>query len=455
MHTELVVARPPELDSRFTQDLRIRYQRVSDLKLDPQNPRKHGKKQIEQIAASIRAFGFVVPLLVDQDNRIIAGHGRVLAYHLLGRTEVPTICISHLTATERKAFVIADNRLTENAEWDLRLLGEALLDISVADVEVDLSVTGFDTGESDLLIQGLTLTDDAESEPEVLTPSGPAISQVGDVWLCDQHRVLCGDARDQAAYSIVMAGMRAGMILTDPPYNVPMAGHAGGLGRIQHREFAMASGEMTRLQFAQFLMAVFQHCGECSVDGSLHYLFMDWRHQLEILSAGEAVYSEKNVCIWDKGVGGMGSLYRSQHELVYVFKYGTASHRNNIELGRFGRNRTNVWRYPGANASSRSGEEGNLLADHPTPKPVALLADAMLDASARGDVILDPFLGSGSTLMAAERVGRRCYGIEIDPIYVDVAIRRWQRATGKSARHALTGERFDDCAQREEKAHGA
>jgi hypothetical protein len=225
MHTELVVARPPELDSRFTQDLRIRYQRVSDLKLDPQNPRKHGKKQIEQIAASIRAFGFVVPLLVDQDNRIIAGHGRILAYHLLGRTEVPTICISHLTATERKAFVIADNRLTENAEWDLRLLGEALLDISVANVEFDLSVTGFDTGESDLLIQGLTLTDDAESEPEVLTPSGPAISQVGDVWLCDQHRVLCGDARDQAAYSIVMAGMRAGMILTDPPYNVPMAGH--------------------------------------------------------------------------------------------------------------------------------------------------------------------------------------------------------------------------------------
>ena len=235
-----------------------------------------------------------------------------------------------------------------------------------------------------------------------------------------------------------MAGRRADMGFTDPPYNVKIAGHAGGLGTIQHQNFKMASGEMTASQFTDFLAQVFTCMASHSAEGSLHYIFMDWRHIQEILAAGKQVFSElKTVCVWSKGSGGMGSLYRSAHELVFVFKNGKDKHRNNVQLGQFGRYRTNVWNYPGANSFARKGEEGNLLELHPTVKPVALVADAIMDVSTRGGVILDPFLGSGTTVIAAERTGRICYGMELDPKYVDTAIRRWQSLTGltRDAQH--------------------
>jgi hypothetical protein len=232
---------------------------------------------------------------------------------------------------------------------------------------------------------------------------------------------------------------------------VPIQGHVSGLGAIQHREFAMATGEMSEADFITFLTNVLGLSARYSRDGSLHYICMDWRHLPELQAAGDAVYTEqKNLCVWVKDNPGMGSFYRSQHELVLVFKHGTAAHRNNIQLGRHGRNRSNVWNYPGVNSFRRTSDEGDLLALHPTVKPVKLVADAILDASARGDVVLDPFLGSGTTLIAAERVGRRCRGIELDPLYVDTIVRRWQALTGDVARHAVTDLRFDDTAPQPE-----
>jgi DNA modification methylase len=421
---------------------------IAELTLDPKNPRVHSRQQIRQIARSIEVFGFNVPVLIDAQDGVIAGHGRVLAARKLGLREVPTICLAHLTETQRRAFQIADNRLTENASWDERLLGAQLKALAEVNLEFSLEVTGFAMAEIDLAIEGLAPATEGEDDPADAVahpPSGPPVSRAGDLWLLGPHRVYCGNALDEHAYKIIMEQQRASMAITDPPYNVRIDGHASGLGRIRHRDFAMASGEMSEADFTTFLTQVLTHLAAFSADGALHYLFMDWRHLAELLTAGRRVYAElKNLCLWVKDNAGMGSLYRSQHELVFVFKHGTAPHQNNIELGRFGRYRTNVWRYPGVNSFGRASEEGNLLALHPTVKPVALVADAILDASGRGDVILDVFLGSGTTLIAAERTGRICFGLELDPGYVDTAIRRWQTWTGQQARHATSGQMFDD-----------
>jgi DNA modification methylase len=245
-------------------------------------------------------------------------------------------------------------------------------------------------------------------------------------------------------------------VFTDPPYNVPIDGHVAGKGQTKHREFAMAVGEMSSAEFTRFLQQVCLNLRAFSADGSIHYLCMDWRHVGELLAAARPVYSEwKNLCVWTKDNAGMGSLYLSQHELVLVFKNGSAAHVNNVQLGRFGRYRSNVWPYAGANSFARTTDEGNLLALHPTVKPVAMIVDAMYDCSRRGDSVLDPFLGSGSTLIAAERSGRRCYGIELDPLYVDTAIRRWQKLTGLPATHADFGHPFDRCAAEAGRESGA
>ena len=262
-------------------------------------------------------------------------------------------------------------------------------------------------------------------------------------------------AIEEGSYWVLMADDRAAAVFTDPPYNVPIKGHVSGLGAIQHREFAMASGEMDRRGFTEFLAQACVLLARYSRDGSLHYLCMDWRHLRELLDATEPVYSElKNLCVWAKDNAGMGSLYRSQHELVFVFKQGRSRHRNNVQLGKHGRDRTNLWSYPGARTLSRTSDEGNLLALHPTVKPVRLVADALLDCTARGDIVLDPFLGSGTTLLAAERVGRVCRGLEIDPLYADTAIRRWQAHTGDEARHAESGRSFDEIAAEAAEARG-
>ena len=435
----------------------IIYRRGGELKPDPANPRRHSKKQVRQIADSIRVFGFNVPVLIDRHGNVIAGHGRLLAAEQLGWTEVPTLCLDHLTPAQARAFRIADNKLAENADWDDRLLAQQLKELSLIGLDFSLALTGFEMAEIDLRILSLDDTPEPADDPADALPAvspGPAISRLGDAWLLGRHRVLCGNTLDPNAFAAVMGEEHAAMVFTDPPYNVPIDGHASGLGAIHHRPFPMASGEMDSAEFTAFLRDALRNLATFSGGGSLHYVCMDWRHVAELLAAGGDAYGElKNLCVWVKDNAGMGSLYRSQHELVFVFKHGRHGHRNNVQLGQFGRNRSNVWHYPGANSLSRSGAEGNLLALHPTVKPVAMVADAILDCSARGDIVLDGFLGSGTTVIAAERTGRRCCGIELDPAYVDTIVRRWQALTGGSARHAVSGRSFDDLARDTEAAN--
>jgi DNA modification methylase len=419
------------------------------LKPDPRNPRAHTRRQVKQIARSIETFGFNVPILADRDNNVIAGHGRVLAGQHIGLAEVPVIRLEHLTPAAALAFRIADNRLAENSCWDEHQLAESLKELSGAGLNFDIEAIGFDMGEIDFRIESLqgpvAETEDASDNP---LPAGPPVSRPGDLWLLGKHRLYCGNAIDPEAYRALMNGERAALVFTDPPYNVNIVGHASGLGKIRHREFAMASGEMTTAEFTGLLTLACTLLARNSVDGSIHFICMDWRHAADLLAAGKLAYSDlKNICVWTKHNAGMGSFYRSQHEFVFVFKAGRAPHRNNIQLGQHGRNRSNVWSYPGANSFGRATEEGHLLYLHPTVKPIRLVADAILDCSARDEIVLDTFLGSGTTLVAAERTGRRCYGMEIDPLYADTAVRRWQAYTGAAACHAVTRATFNSIEQ--------
>ena len=429
--------------------LKIIYQQIEDLKFDPGNPRVHAKRQIGQIASSIRIFGFNVPVLVDRHGNVVCGHGRLTACRELGMTEVPTLCLDHLTSAQARAFMIADNKLTENATWDDQLLAQQLKELSLLGLDFSLEITGFEMGEIDLRIASLEETPAQGDDPADVLPegsAGPPVSKIGDLWLLGRHRLLCGSALDTLAFTPLMGEEHAATVFTDPPYNVEIDGHASGLGAVHHRPFPMGFGEMNRAEFTAFLGQALRNLAAFSAAGSLHYICMDWRHIEELLTAGAEAYGElKNLCVWVKDNAGMGSLYRSQHELVLVFKQGGA-HRNNVQLGQFGRNRSNVWHYPGVNSFARRGEEGNLSALHPTVKPVALVADAILDCSERGGIVLDAFLGSGTTVIAAERTGRRCYAMELDPVYVDTAIRRWQALTGGKAHHAAGGRLFDDLA---------
>ena len=295
-----------------------------------------------------------------------------------------------------------------------------------------------------MILQEAAAAEREEEEEPVAISSGPAVTKPGDIWLLGDHRLICGDALEESTYSALMAGQKADVIFADPPYNVRIDGHVCGKGAIQHREFAMASGEMSEAEFSDFLHQAFALLERNSRNGSLHFVCMDWRHAAQVLQAGKKTYATLvNLCVWMKDNAGMGSFYRSQHELIFVFRKGKELHRNNVQLGRFGRNRTNIWRYAGVNTLSKSGSEGNLLALHPTVKPVAMIADAILDCSARGDIVLDNFSGVGSTILAAEKVGRVCYAIEIDPVYVDTAVQRWEKHTGERAVCAATGEHFE------------
>jgi DNA modification methylase len=436
------------------QPLALIYQPVGALTVFSSNARTHSKHQIRQIADSIRAFGFTNPILLDADNRIVAGHGRVEAAKLLGITEVPTIRLDDLGPDQIRTYVIADNRLAENAGWDKSILAIELQHLLTIRADFDVTITGFEVGEIDLMVEEANHkpdTDDVFTGPEM----GVAVIQFNDLWMLGKHRILCGNSLAKASYDALMGRLRAEIVFSDPPYNLVIDGNVSGKGAVHHREFAMASGDLTEAEFIAFLTRTFGHLARYSRSGSVHFICMDWRHMGEICAAGKEVYGEfLNVCVWVKDNAGMGSFYRSRHELVFVYRNGKGPHRNNVQLGRFGRNRTNVWEYAGANTFSKQGDEGNLLALHPTVKPAALIADALLDCSARGEVVLDPFLGSGSTLIASERVGRLCYGIEIDPLYVDVAIRRWQKHTGDHAIHSVTGKSFDEIAGASEVNHG-
>jgi DNA modification methylase len=403
--------------------------------------RTHSKKQVRQIARSIEEFGFLNPVLVDGRNRIIAGHGRVAAAGLLGMVKVPTIRIDHMSEAQIRFYVIADNKLAENAGWDWEILAIELQFLSSLDINFDLTLSGFDMGEIDILLGDGEASDESPMPPPFIDRTRPAVSRVGDLWRLGPHRLLCGDATDLLALGRLMADAQAQMVFIDPPYNVRIDGHASGLGKTRHQDFAMASGEMSEAGFMAFLERALRGLASHSRDGAICYVCMDWRHLFEAITAGRAVFTElKNIGVWVKSNAGMGSLYRSQHELVLVFKNGTVPHINNIELGRHGRHRTNVWQYPGLSAFGEGRDE--TLSLHPTVKPVALVADAMRDCSHRGGIVLDSFAGSGTTLIAAEVTGRKAYALELDPYYVDVALERFEDRFGVEARHAATGLSF-------------
>lgn len=381
------------------------------------------------------------PVLLDGSDGIVAGHARVLAAKMIGMPDIPTVCVDHLTPVQIRAYVIADNKLAENAGWDRNLLAIELQELSVQ-LDFDVTVTGFETAEVDILIGeiGEQTADDSDDLPEA-DRSAPATSRPGDLWRIGEHLLLCGDALSRASYTALLGNQKAQMVFIDPPYNVAIAGNVSGLGKVKHPEFAMASGEMSSHEFTTFLQKAFVCLTSFSRNGSIHFVCIDWRHMAEILDASKGYSELKNLCVWSKSNSGMGSLYRSQHELIFVFKNGNAPHINNVELGRFGRNRSNVWHYAGVNAFGKNRQSE--LAMHPTVKPLALVSDAILDCSKRGGIVLDAFAGSGTTLIAAEKTGRRGYGIEIDPHYADVIIRRFENLYGLSAQHVGRELDFD------------
>jgi DNA modification methylase len=422
--------------------LKIEYLAPTSLIPDPRNSRKHPPRQIARLKAVVEEMGFNSPILVDGDLKIIAGHARFEVARALGMESVPCLRLTHLSQAQKIALAVADNKLGDMSQFDPKLLARQLAALCAIDFPVEL--TGFDTAEVDILLEppSISPTDPADTFPE---PDARAecITQVGDLWQLGPHRLLCASALEEEAYTQLLDGNLADMVFTDPPYNLTIQGHVSGLGQSRHSEFAMASGEMSREEYMSFLSTFMRHLKRFSTNGSIHFHCIDWRHLQEILAAGDAVYAElKALCVWNKTNGGMGSFYRSKHELVLVYKNGTKPHINNIDLGRKGRYRTNVWDYPGANAF-RPGREDD-LAVHPTVKPVSLIADAMRDCSKRGSLILDPFLGSGSTILAAERTGRKAAAIELEPRFVDTAVRRWQSLTGKTAVRSVDGKPFDE-----------
>jgi DNA modification methylase len=428
-------------------DFRIEHLQISDLKPNPRNARLHSKKQLHQIAASIREFGFNSIVVIDEDGVILVGHGRVEAAKLAGLSTLPVLRITHLTAEQKVGFSLADNKVALNADWDLEQVKLLLRELSALELNFDLEVTGFETAEIDLLIDGPTALTKADRSDLVPEPQNQAVSRLGDLWDLGEHRLICADACDKAAYTELLNGEQVRLVFTDSPYNVPIDGHVSGLGAVKHREFKMASGEMTPAEFEHFLRTVFINMAEVSIDGAMHFICMDWRHMAEVMGAAAGIYSGlKNLCVWNKNNGGMGSFYRSKHELVFVYKVGTGPHVNTIELGKNGRYRTNVWDYAGVN-TWRAGRDADLEM-HPTVKPTALVIDAIKDCSRRGDIVLDAFSGSGTTIIASHKCRRRARAIELDPLYVDVAIRRWQTYTGEAATMAITGETFAEVEER-------
>lgn len=401
--------------------------------------RKHPQKQIKELIRSINAFGFNAPLIISNDNEIISGHARLEAARQIGMTHVPCLRLGHMTPEELRGFRIADNRIAEGATWDFDLLAEELQDlIKMPDLDFSIEDTGFEAFEIDAMIDDLDGESSENPEDDALPSTAPRRVQPGDIWQIGPHRLICGSALDPAVLGALMQGQLARMAFTDPPYNVPIDGHVGGGGKIKHREFAMASGEMTRGEFTEFLTTALQNLAAHTVDGAILMVCMDWRHLLELQMAGESIgLTLKNLCVWNKKNGGQGSFYRSQHELVFVFKKGSAPHMNNFGLGENGRNRTNVWTYRGATALTEAGRKD--LAAHPTVKPAQMIADAIRDVSGRGEIVVDVFAGSGSTLAAAERTGRVAHLAEIDPLYCDLILTRAETLMNETALQVLCG----------------
>lgn len=434
--------KPGSLPAVFEQRLGpVTYRPLADVQEYAGNPRKHSDKQIVQLMASMRHFGFALPMLVDVHGVLICGHARLEAARRLGLDEVPVLVATHWSAAQVKAYRLADNQLATGSTWDAELLRMEISAIIELD-ETPIEILGWSTGEIDVILDGVAANDD-EDDVSDADVAGPAIAQVGDLWLLGKHRLLCGSSLEPAVWERLMDGGTGAMVLTDAPFNVKVNGHVSGGGR--HAEFAMASGEMSVAEFIDFNKTYLTNMSAHLKDGGIVMAFMDHHHLFELMSAAREVgLKHLNLCVWAKTNGGMGSLYRSQHELVLVLKHGTAPHTNAVELGRHGRFRTNIWTQAGANAFGATRDAD--LADHPTVKPTQLLAEAIRDVTRQGEIVLDAFSGSGSTILACERTKRVGYAVEIEPRYIDVAIRRWEKMTGRKAVLEPTGETFEAVA---------
>lgn len=425
---------------------RIIYRRLTELKTHHRKLRKRSAAAQAALQASVSSFGLVVPILVDRNGVIIDGEALVEAARAIGYTEVPVIVIDHLDEDEVRFLRIALNRLAELADWQQAELALEFEELLGLDIDLGCEVTGFTSIEIDNIVHAQA--DQEEDPDDVIEPlRDTSVSRAGDIWRLGKHRVLCGSSLEPANLARLMNDQFAQMVFTDSPYNLKILGHVSGLGKRKHREFAQASGEMSEAEFIDFQSRSTSALAQFCHDGALLYLCMDWRHVWEMMSGIRAAGLKlANIAVWVKQSGGMGSLYRSQHELIFIAKKGSAPSRNNVQLGRHGRNRTNCFFYPGL-ASFGAGRDEQ-LASHPTPKNVVMVADAIRDVSHRGEIVLDGFLGSGTTLIAAERTGRICYGVELDPIYVDGIIRRWEKATGNFATLEATGQTFADVSAR-------
>ena len=425
------------MENQNLQDIQISGKTVEMLAIGmikpySKNPRVHNAKQIEKIKNSIMQFGFTAPILVDKENNIVAGHARYEAMKMLNAVQIPTIQLENLTPEQIKAYRIADNRLAEDAQWDSDILKIEFKEL--LELDFDITDTGFEIPEIDSLtieLIGDENKQDEDKEVYSLLDSIPQKVKKNDLWILGEHKIFCGDTLDPDSFKCLLMTEKAEIIVTDPPYNVKIKGHVCGNGKIQHTDFKMASGELTESEFMDFTQKFMENLRESSTDGSLHYIFIDWRGLKTFLTAGEQYDELKNICVWDKTTGGMGSLYRSQHEFVCVFKNGKNPHINNIQLGHNGRYRTNVWSVKGMNVQNKQAQE--LFKLHPTVKPVGLLSDILLDASSPGGIVLDCFGGSGSTLIACEKTKRKARLIELDEKYCNAIIYRWEKLTGRKA----------------------
>ena len=417
---------------------------IASLTPNPRNARRHSEKQIAKLALAIEANGFVHPVIVDEARIVLAGNGRLEAARRIGLTEVPCIRIDHLSAQEKRAFAIADNRLAEDSEWDLELLASEIKEIMTDDPDLTIELTGFETPEIDRILETEAANRASRVEElPAIEANKPAASRLGDLWILGKHRLLCGDATRAEAYASLLGDERAQMVAADPPYNLCIADLVNK-GKVQHPEFPIASGEMSSEEFREFLRAVMTLVKQFSEPGAIAFCCMDWRHALELLQATQGLYELKNRCVWVKDNAGLGSWYRSKHEDIYVFKTGPGPEINNFGMGHK-RYRTNVWHYPGVNIRRPGGFSDIQL--HPTAKPCAMVADMIRDCSKRNGIILDPFSGSGTTLIAAERTKRVARVMELSPGYVDLAVRRWEHYTGEMGRHGESGLSLDELAK--------
>lgn len=434
----------PRFDAPTHPKLQIEYRPIGELKTPRVELRRYQKRHQEHLLQGLQRYGFVLPVVVGRDDEVVHGSRLVLAAQELGIDELPTVRLAHLSKEDARALRISLHKLEELSSWDEDGLKSELKFIIEYDVDL-VTHTAFSSAEIDALLYAPSKEAERNPDDELPELEKQAVSRPGDIWeFAGGHRLACMDALEIASYEALLGSERAGLILSDPPYNVKIKGNV--TRRKDAREFAMASGEMSSSQFEAFLRTAFDLSAQHAKDGALSYQFIDWRHLSEMLAAGRAVFSELlNLAVWAKTNGGQGSFYRSAHELCFVWKVGEGPHVNNIDLGRNGRNRTNVWTYPGANVprSNRQREDEN----HVTPKNVAMVQDAILDASRRGDIVLDPFAGGGTTLAAAHRAKRRGYGLELEPLYADLVVRRMERITGASACLAASGHTFSEMAK--------